>query len=272
MKIGIIGINEISKFYAVIFSKYDHQVILYEEVSPKNNLTIDKIICEENFFNTYIKDLNIFKSLKYEIINFEVTEKFFIKENNVKNNYIYIKEYLYKEEFNFDKIPNIEIVELNSNSINQIKMMEDVLIIDTPNQDLLMQMNLIKLNNWESLYLQTEKQANNFQITKEGKYSIFGVNEENYMEIFINTKSINKKEVLKIISKKCKSYRILDDQKIQKYDTYAYKNVAIINTALVEYNNPYRDYSLLFQIIHNSENKKIYSNLDIYSDIKSHVI
>lgn len=272
MKIGIIGLNEVSKFYSIIFSQYGHQVIIYESSSPMNNWSIEKIILEENFYNSYIKDLSIFKRITVEPINIEINERFFLKETKTNDKFVYIKDYLYTEDFNFNKIPNIEIVALNSNSINQIKMTEDILIVDTPDNNLLQQIDLIKLNNWISLYIQIPNNNQNFQITKEGKYSIFGINEKEYMEIFINTKEINKKEVLKIINKKFSAYKIMDEQKIQKYDKYAYKNIAIINTALVECNNPYRDYSLLFQIIQNTEDKKIFSKLDIYSDIKRQVI
>lgn len=272
MRIGIIGVNRISKFYAIVLSQYGHQIILYENPSPINNLSVEKIILEEKFFNTYIKTLPIFKNIEYKTVNFEIVEKLFFKEKVINENFIYVNKYEYKEDFNFEKIPNIEVVSMNSGSINQIKMMEDILIIDTPDNNLLQQIDLIKLNNWSSLYIQAPKQEKNFQITKEGKFSIFGIEEEEYMEIFVNTKEINKREVLNLISKKCKTYKIMDEQRIQKYDNYSYKNVAIINTALVECNYPYRDYSLLFQIIQNTENKKIFSQLDIYSDIKSQVI
>lgn len=273
MKIGILGVNKVSKFYAIILSQYNHNVIMYQSESPINNFAVEKIILEKNFYETYIKDLKIFKCLNIEDIEFEVTEKFLIKENKVKENFVYLKSYEYIEGFNFEKIPNIEISPLNSASINQIKMMEDILIIDTPNPDILKQLDLIKLNGWTSLYMQAEvSEEKNFQITKEGQYSIFAVQEKDYLEIFINSKQRNKSQIMKILNKKVKNIKILDEQEIQKYDSYAYKNMAIINTALVETNNPYRDYSLLVQIIQNTDCKKIYSNLDIYSDIKSQVI
>lgn len=274
MNIGIIGINKISKFYAVILSQYGHNIIMYENESPINNLAVEKFILEKSFYDTYIKTLPIFKSLSTESIHIEVTEKLFFKENKVLENFIHIKNYEYIDEFNFEKIPNVEIVQLNSESINHIKMREDILIVDTPDKNLLQQMNLIKLNHWTSLYLQAETPHNTmgFQITKQGKYSIFGLMNNDYMEVFVNAKQRNKKEVINLLSKKFKDIKLLDEQEIQKYDNYSYKNIAIINTALVECNYPYRDYSLLIQIIQNTDSKKIFSNLDIYSDIKSQVI
>lgn len=272
MKIGIIGVNKISKFYAIILAQLKHQVIMYENPSPINNFTVDKIILEENFFNSFIKPLAIFKKLETNKIDINVIEKHFFKEVSLKENFIELKNYEYTDDFQFEKIPNLEIVPLNSTSVNQIKLMEDILILDTPDYNILEQLDLVKLNNWIAIYIESEKNDNNFQITKEGKYSIFSINEENKKTIFINTKERNKKEVMKIIKNKIGNYRVVDEQSISKYDSYAYKNIAIINTALVEYNYPYRDYSLLVQIIENTEAKKIFSNLDIYSDIKSQVI
>lgn len=274
MKIGIIGVNKISKFYAIIFAEYGHQVIFYENSSPINNWSIEKLILEKNFYERYIKDLKVFKEIHAEDIKLEIIEKFFLKENKINEKFVYVKDYSYQNSFNFERIPNIEIVQLNSTSINQIKMTEDLLIVDTPDFNLLKQIDLIKLNNWISIYItaNNEDYNQNFQITKNGKYSIFGINENQCTEIFVNTKENNKNEVLKIIKKIYPNYKIEDEQHITKYDKYSYKNIAIINTALVEYNNPYRDYSLLLQIIENTQDKKIFSKLDIYSDIKRQVI
>lgn len=272
MKIGIIGVNKISTFYATILSQYGHEVILYDNTNSTNHLSVEKILLEENFFNTYIKNLSIFKNIHFQDIDMTIIEKYIFKKVEVKEKFIEIKNYEYKEDFNFLKIPNVEIVPLNSKSITQIKMMEDILILDTNDNDIIKQLDLIKNNNWLCLYIEADKSIENFQITKEGKYSILGLIDENKQIIFVNTTKSKKREVLKIIDRKVTNYKIIQQENISKYDKYAYKNIAIVNTALMEYNYPYRDYSLLIQIIQKTEPKKIYANLDIYSDIKSQVI
>lgn len=275
MNIGIIGINKVSEFYAMIFSQYGHNVIMYDYTSIINNFAIEKMIFEKGFFEKYIKSLSIFKELIYEESDFEIGENFLFKEVNINEKFIKLKSFEYIEDFNFYKIPNLEIVQLKLESINQIKMMEDILILDTPDKNLLNQIDLIRFNNWISIYIKVKDNKSEFQITKENSYSISGINDKDdkeSMDIFINCQKRRKKEVLKIISKKFKNYEILDEQEIPKYNKYAYKNIAIINTALLEYNYPYRDYSLLFQIIETSTEQKVFSSLDIYSDIKSKVI
>lgn len=272
MKVGIIGVNKISEFYSIVLAQSGHQIIMYENGVDINEFSVDRFILEENFFNKFIKTLDIFKELEIKKFEIKVIEKYFFKESSVKESFVEIINYEYKDEFQLDKIPNIDIVELNSLSVNQIKLMEDILIIDTDDKNMLNQLGLIKLNNWISIQIETENTEENFQITKKGKYSIFSINEENKKKIFINTKERNKKEVLKIIESKFIKYQIIYESKISKYDSFAYKNVAIINNALMEYNYPHRDYSLLIQIIQNTNPKKIFYNLDIYSDIKSQVI
>lgn len=272
MKIGIIGVNKISKFYAIIFSQYGHEVILYESDSPTNSLAVERILLEENFFTSYIKDLSIFEMIEYIHFNLSITEKYLFKKSVVDEKFVEIKNYKYTNDFNFDKLPNVEIVPLNSKSINQIKMMEDILILDSPDSDIINQLDLSYLNDWIAIYIEADKNSENFQITKQGKYSILALENEKNKTIFINTVKRKKKEVLKLISKMTNNYKIINEEKIIKYDKYAYKNIAIVNTALLEYNYPYRDYSLLFQIIQKTEPKKVFANLDIYSDIKSQVI
>lgn len=283
MKIGIIGVNKISIFYAIILSQYGHEVILYSNDHIDNNneiaktdninhLSVDRILLEENFFNTYIKNLPIFKKIDFENIEFTIIEKFFFKEVKLKEKFIEIINYEYIEDFNFLKIPNIEIVSLNSKSINQMKMMEDILILDSIDEDIIKQLDIIKNNNWLSIYIEADKNDKSFQITKEGKYSIFAINNKDKQTIFINTLKRHKQEVLKNVKKITNNYKVIKEESIIKYDKYAYKNIAIVNTGLMEYNYPYRDYSLLVQIIQKTEPKKIFASLDIYSDIKSQVI
>ena len=272
MRIAIIGLNQISKFYAIILAVYGHEILIYETDTKNTVSSVKDIIIEKDFFNNFIKPLKIFKNFIYKETEIEVVEKFLIKENIKKEKFLIIDDIVYVDDFMFDKIPNLEVITLKTDSINQIKMMEDLLIIDTNNEILLNQLDLVKKNNWLSIKINSNEITNDFQITKEGKYSIFGIFNHEKMNIFINFKKESKKEILKIISKKFKNYKIENEFSIKKYNNYSYKNIAIINNALEEFNFGYRDYSLLMQIIQNTESKKVYSNLDIYSDIKSKVI
>ena len=109
----------------------------------------------------------------------------------------------------------------------------------------------------------------NIQITKSEKYSLFFSESNN---AYVNFNKTQKRNILKILDKNFPGYKIIEEKEIKKFNTYSYKNMLIINSSLEEFNNPYRDYSLIFQIIEISNAKNIYSNLDIYSDIKSKVI
>lgn len=269
MRIGIIGLNEISAFYGIVFSQYKHEIIFYKNFSSKTVFTIDEFILEEEFFNKFISNLNIFEELDIEKFSLTTKENFLFKENENKDNFIKIKKYKIKKEYSLEKIPNIEVVDMKTTSLNQIKLMEDILILDTTDKDLIKQLDLIKFSNWLSLEIEVND-SKNLQITKSEKYSIFSL--ENEKNVYINVNRTQKKKVLNIISSNFKDYKIIFEKEIKKFNTYAYKNMVIINSSLEEFNNPYRDYSLIFQIIEVSNEKNIYSNLDIYSDIKSKVI
>jgi len=269
MRIGIIGLNEISIFYGIVLSQHNHEIIFYKDSSSKTSFTINEFLLEEEFFNKHIKKLNLFESLEFENIDLNIVEKFLFKEETQKNKFIKILNYKFKPQYSLEKIPNVETVEMKTTSLNQIKLMEDILILDTRNQELIKQLDLIKFSNWLSLEIEVND-GKNLQITKSEKYSIFS--SENKKTVYINTNRTQKKKVLKIISNNFKDYKIISEKEIKKFNTYAYKNMLIINSSLEEYNNPFRDYSLIFQIIEISNNKNIYSNLDIYSDIKGKVI
>jgi hypothetical protein len=121
-----------------------------------------------------------------------------------------------------------------------------------------------------SLRVEVENNNSNLQITKSEKYSLFSI--EKNKTIYINLNKTQKKNIHKLLKKNFNDYKIVEELEIKKFNTYTYKNMLIINSSLEEFNNPYRDYSLVFQIIEMSNSKNIYSNLDIYSDIKSKVI